>query len=214
MNTDKSTIFSGGYTASQRLTWTLVVSLLLHIGLFSQLNWKAFHTNESNPLIVRLIQLPPTEKKSHLIKAMSPHHVGKGNKVQQRSKKHEPHSSLDMESLLAQASTYAKQEYRISAQTPFPHSDYYGSYTGSDEGTFFFHLDRSGHASGTGQSERFGVNFLITGNTTREGIIQMTGDGIAGNANFSGKLQLKTGQVSGTWVLANFGNGRFRGKRE
>lgn len=126
----------------------------------------------------------------------------------------EASSHLDMSHLHAQAREYANKELSSLESTSLLHGDYYGTYTGSDNGTFFFHLDSVGHASGTGQSDRLGISFMITGSATSNGILQMTGDGKAGDARFTGQLNIKTGNVSGSWFVESIGSGLFSGQHE
>ena len=119
-----------------------------------------------------------------------------------------------MNRLLNQARDYANKELRTSAPAFTLNGDYYGTYSGSDNGTFYVHLDNAGHASGSGQSGSFGISFIITGEATSDGLIQMSGSGIAGNARFKGQLDIKTGKLSGTWLAAGIGSGSFAGQHE
>lgn len=121
---------------------------------------------------------------------------------------------LDMNHLLNQARDYAKKELRAGKPDFSLDGDYYGTYAGSDSGTFYVHLDNAGHASGSGQSNTFGISFSISGQATKDGLIQMSGTGIAGNARFKGQLDIKTGQISGSWLAASIGSGTFSGHHE
>ena len=121
---------------------------------------------------------------------------------------------LDLNQLLDQAKLYATKEYRTSIPAFTLNGDYYGTYTGSDNGTFFVHMDSAGHASGSGQSSMHNVNFIITGDVTKDGFIQMSGTGIAGNARFEGHLKISTGTIAGSWLAAGIGSGTFSGQHE
>ncbi|MBI5918631.1 MAG: hypothetical protein HY849_04570 [Nitrosomonadales bacterium] len=122
--------------------------------------------------------------------------------------------AFDVSRLREQARNYALQEQRTSTPQTGLEGWYFGSYTGLDSGTFSFTLDDTGHATGSGQSSRYGINFIISGNVATSGLIQMSGSGTAGEAHFNGKLDLKSGELSGTWILAGAGGGTFNGQRE
>ena len=233
MLTYKHLLLANNCSPIQRLAWPLAISLIVHACVLSQLDWKVSHTpgSDQHPLTVNFAPLPSVRRdKMDQEKILSPAHAVhnrfSGNKRNSKNEISKPAemstmvvavetaNPLNTEELLKQAEEQAKKEYRTSAPVLFPHGDYYGSYTGSDEGTFFFHLDNSGHASGSGQSGKFGVNFFIHGSTTTDGVIQMTGSGMAGDARFTGQLEIRTGKVSGSWMLAGFGGGSFSGQRE
>ncbi|MFZ6759032.1 hypothetical protein ACO0K9_17635 [Undibacterium sp. Ji50W] len=91
--------------------------------------------------------------------------------------------------------------------------DYYGSYNGADTGTFYIHVDRIGNIFGSADSSTAHSSFTITGKVSSDGVVQMTGKGLAGSASFDGKINLKTGAVSGHWNLTGFGRGQFGGQR-
>ncbi|MBC3919339.1 hypothetical protein H8L32_17750 [Undibacterium sp. CY18W] len=91
--------------------------------------------------------------------------------------------------------------------------DYYGSYNGADTGTFYIHVDHIGNIFGSADSSTAHSSFTITGKVSSDGVVQMTGKGLAGSASFDGKINLKTGGVSGYWNLTGFGKGQFAGQR-
>lgn len=91
--------------------------------------------------------------------------------------------------------------------------DYYGSYNGADTGTFYIHVDHIGNIFGSADSSTARSSFTITGKVSTDGVVQMTGKGLAGSASFDGKINLKTGGVSGHWNLTGFGRGQFAGQR-
>lgn len=91
--------------------------------------------------------------------------------------------------------------------------DYYGSYNGADAGTFYIHVDGSGNIFGSADSGTAHSSFTITGKVSTDGVVQMTGKGLAGSASFDGRINMKTGAVSGHWNLTGFGRGQFTGQR-
>jgi hypothetical protein len=123
-------------------------------------------------------------------------------------------AALDVANLLKQAHRYAQQEAQNSAPSMVLAGDYYGSYDGWDNGTFYFHLDHTGRAIGSGKSDKYGISFMITGSANSEGLIDMLGSGIAGDAKFKGRLHAKSRQLTGTWTLSGLGSGTFTGKHE
>ncbi|MDP1979040.1 hypothetical protein [Undibacterium sp.] len=121
---------------------------------------------------------------------------------------------------LAQLRSQATLLARESAQSGSSESgtqgilgDYYGSYQGADTGTFYIHVDHKGNILGSADSRTARSSFTITGKVSTEGIVQMTGKGLAGSANFNGKINLATDAVSGHWNLTGFGKGQFSGQR-
>ncbi len=125
-------------------------------------------------------------------------------------------STVDLAQLRSQATLLARE----SAQSDASESgntgilgDYYGSYSGADTGTFYIHVDRIGSIFGSADSGVAHSSFTITGKVSTDGVVQMTGKGLAGSASFDGKINLKTGAVSGHWNLTGFGRGQFAGQR-
>ncbi|MFZ6775649.1 hypothetical protein ACO0LD_02375 [Undibacterium sp. Ji83W] len=125
-------------------------------------------------------------------------------------------SSVNLAQLRSQATSIAKE----SAQSEASESgytgilgDYYGSYGGADTGTFYIHVDRAGNIFGSADSGTAHSSLTITGKVSTDGVVQMTGKGLAGSASFDGKINLKTGAVSGHWNLTGFGRGQFAGQR-
>lgn len=222
----------------KRLAWPIVISLILHVVVLSQANWKILHTpiSDQQRLTVSFDPLPSAQqRKMDQERNQSPAHAERNRFKDQVVQKHkaegvaqlpegieipnsvdvfETGNRLDINRLLNQAKEYALKEHRTSEPTLFLHGDYYGTYTGSDNGTFFFNLDRSGHVSGSGQSDTFGVSFLITGSVTSNGLIQMTGKGKAGIAQLAGQLNINTRQISGSWFASSLGRGLFSGQHE
>jgi hypothetical protein len=122
---------------------------------------------------------------------------------------------LDMNKLLDQAREYTRQSPGVGAQpTNSLEGEYSGSYSGFDVGTLNFWLDRSGHGSGSGQSSRYGITFIIRGQVDQDGSIRMSGSGVAAEAKFNGTLNPSTGEFSGKWMLTKNRGGTFRGQRD
>lgn len=219
----------------RRLAWPLAISVLLHTVVLAQLDWNRLPVPTSNRHALTVSLEPAPSIRQEKIAQGSNPHPARTNLTEQSEKKSNPEkitlptngietataentnapaARLDMNRLLNQASDYAQKELRSSTPAFSLDGDYYGTYDGSDSGTFFVHLDNAGHASGSGQSSTFGIGFSIAGNATKDGIIQMSGTGVAGNARFKGRLDIKTGQVSGSWSAASIGSGTFSGHHE
>lgn len=218
----------------RRYVWAFVFSVAFHAVLLSQINLKSWHQPSINQPVLTVNLVPSTLVSQRNVSLSHPHAEEKyihkksakeydsndtslipvPNEIPNAAQKIEVSSPLDMGQLHNQAREYADKELSTSEPVFSVNGDYYGTYTGSDSGTFYFHLDRKGIASGNGQSNTFGVSFIITGNATSNGIIQMSGSGRAGDAKFEGKLNVKTGGLSGTWSLMGVGNGAFSGQRE
>lgn len=214
--------------------WAFIFSVALHAALLSQINLKnEYPPSSKQPTLT--VNLAPFPAETHNTSLPSRPRSSPPNTSHEDAE--EPHSGdiprptapsatsnmaktieasplLDIEQLRNQARADASREHSTSEPVISISGDYYGSYAGSDSGTFYFHLDRNGIASGNGQSNTFGVSFIITGNATSNGVIQMSGSGRAGNARFEGKLNIKTGMLSGTWSLIGIGSGAFSGRHE
>lgn len=127
---------------------------------------------------------------------------------------------LDMNQIRGLVNEYARQEFATVKPTAPVHGDYFGTYSGDDSGIFFFNLDRTGHATGTGQSDTRGIAFLIEGRVLPDGVIQMVGIRKDGDSKFtgtlSGRLDMRTGKIAGTWSVSGRLNlkGTFSGQRE
>jgi hypothetical protein len=222
----------------QRLTWSIIISLLLHVTVLSQINWKKLpaSTGDQQRLTVSFAPYYSEHPANTLRKTKSSQaHADsdqfnkqtgeKGNvemmtftsakiEISNAGEANEDTGHLDLNQVLNQAKEYAIKEYSTSIHAFTLNGDYYGTYTGSDNGTFFVHLDSGGHASGSGQSSMHSVSFNISGNVTKDGIVQMSGSGIAGNARFEGQLKISTGTISGSWSAGVIGSGTFSGQHE
>lgn len=218
----------------RRLAWPLALSLLVHVIVLATVIWNNAPDSSSHKpdLAVSLDSMPeahriPREGQT----AQEPASTSRTPSAPARSKPAMPEATpeieapvaytpplaanhLDTSQLLSQAREYAAHEYRDSSHASMPEGDYYGTYSGDDSGTFFFHLNPDGHASGTGQSGIYGIGFVIAGNATRDGYIQMYGKGMAGAARFDGQLNVKTREVTGTWSATGIGRGSFAGRHE
>lgn len=231
---EQSSNFLQTIVGKRHLAWPLAVSLILHTIVLSQMNWERMTApaSERHPLTVSIEPTPlarvekisrdnaPRPTRTNIEEAVDKNKSEKASSPAQRietpavENTSAPATHLDMNRLLSQARDYAKKEPRTSTPAFTLNGDYYGTYSGSDNGTFYVHLDDAGHASGTGQSGSYGISFVISGEATRDGLIQMSGSGIAGNARFRGQLDIKTGKLSGTWLAAGIGSGSFSGQHE
>lgn len=209
------------------LAWAITFSFLLHAILLLLVKWPTALTppNLSHRLTVSLVprhstpplvtQTLPKQIKNKILNEAHPSETTVPSHISATSTVDTPQTnqSLDIGQLLNQAREYAKNA-RITAPTLEVFGDYYGTYNGSDNGTFYLQLDRSLHATGSGQSNQYGVSFIIAGSASSDGIIQMTGTGMAGDAKFTGRINIQSRQVSGEWQLAGLGRGEFFGKHE
>ena len=222
---------------------SLIISLLLHLFLLSQLNWREspIHAIDQKRVEVRII--PPYDFKP-LVPIVEKAHRSfqDGNSVTFKEKtsvnnreakvvskdiiqplaphedvKKDNNQHLDITQLVEQVKNNYLEHDRASGEVSAPllTGDYYGTYNGnSDTGTFFVHVDGQRHASGSGQSTQHGFTFNISGSVTMDGFIEMSGSGIAGNARFQGRLDKKTGKVDGVWTAGIAGGGTFSGQHE
>jgi hypothetical protein len=213
----------GGRSAKQRLVLPFLISVILHLLVLSQLNWDGVHArlNEQHRLTVSLVPALLSEDRVRGIQA------DHGRKQSRLPTAHESIDTLeanaggyrlDMNRIHDQVREYARQEFATSRPAASVEGDYFGTYSGDDSGIFFFHLDRNGHASGNGQSDTRGIAFMIEGDVLPNGTIRMTGGRHSGDSKFkgqlTGKLDLKTGQVSGSWSIPGILKGSFTGQHE
>jgi hypothetical protein len=207
----------------QRLALPFLISAILHLLVLSQLNWNGLHVriNEQQRLTVRLVPALPTESSVQNVQADRGRERSPLSIARESIDALEANTSgyrLDMNSIRDQVREYARQEFATSRPVASIEGDYFGSYTGDDSGIFFFHLDRNGHASGNGQSDMRGIAFMIEGDVLPNGTIRMIGARHSGDSKFkgqlSGKLDMKTGQVSGLWSVPGILQGNFTGQHE
>jgi hypothetical protein len=207
----------------QRLALPFLMSAILHLLVLSQFNWNGLQAriNKQHRLTVSLVPALPSEDRVRNIQA------DHGSELSGLSTAHESIDSLnantsglhlDMNRIRDQVREYARQEFATSRPVASIEGDYFGSYTGDDSGIFFFHLERNGHASGNGQSDTRGIAFMIEGNVLPNGSIRMIGARHSGDSKFkgqlSGKLDMKTGLVSGFWSVPGILKGSFTGQHE
>ena len=212
-----------GRPALQRLALPFLISAILHLLVLSQLNWNGLHVriNEQQRLTVRLVPALPTESSVQNVQADRGRERSPLSIARESIDALEANTSgyrLDMNRIHDQVREYARQEFATSRPVASIEGDYFGSYTGDDSGIFFFHLDRNGHASGNGQSDMRGIAFMIEGDVLPNGTIRMIGARHSGDSKFkgqlSGKLDMKTGQVSGLWSVPGILQGNFTGQHE
>ncbi|MFZ6657097.1 hypothetical protein [Undibacterium sp. TJN19] len=125
-------------------------------------------------------------------------------------------TGINLNQLRSQATLLAKESAQNEASEAGYTGilgDYYGSYNGADTGTFYIHVDHTGNIFGSADSGTAHSSFTITGKVSTNGVVQMTGKGLAGSASFDGNINLKTGGVAGHWNLTGFGRGQFAGQR-
>lgn len=125
-------------------------------------------------------------------------------------------NSINIAQLRSQATLLARESAQSGASESGNQGilgEYYGSYQGADTGTFYIHVDHKGNILGSADSRTARSSFTITGKVSTDGVVQMTGKGLAGSASFDGKINLATGAVSGHWNLTGFGKGQFSGQR-
>ena len=77
-----------------------------------------------------------------------------------------------------------------------------GSFSGGDQGTFNAVIGTNGVVSGSGYSSKFNVGFIASGIVTASGDMSMSAAGQAGSATFTGRIDERTGQLSGQWQWA------------
>ena len=214
----------------KRLTWALAISLMLHVIVLFLVHLNNPHkpTRTHSSLTVNLIPFPASQPKNSNQEKNLPLPIAERKQIRNSEASplpklieitnsgdtFETSRHLDMEQLRSQAREYANKELATVKSDVTMEGDYYGTYTGSDSGTFFVHLNSAGHASGSGQSNMHNINFIITGDVTKDGFVQMSGSGIAGDARFEGQLKISTGKISGSWLASGIGSGSFSGQHE
>ncbi|MFH2134788.1 MAG: hypothetical protein ABII81_06350 [Pseudomonadota bacterium] len=197
----------------QRLRVPFLIALTLHAMALFSLNVDHDRAQEINlpaPLMIRLMpaQLPQAGQKKHssaLAKMMDAEPVLSSSTSEMQ---------LDMSLIRDQARAYASALPASNGPGLSVEGDYYGSYGGDDSGVFFFHMNRDGQGTGTGESESFGIPFVISGKVDAQGKLHMTGNGVAGEARFNGQLDMRSGEVKGTWTVHGLLKGSFAGHRE
>ncbi len=209
-----------------RLAFALTISVLLHAVLLYHGLSVTTHApdNASLPLTLRLNAMaqttpvgrdsiePPAPQWQDKINA-SPKLPAAATGSHTREAVDNSHH-LDIGWLFEQARDYAAREMRNAGPAPRLAGEYFGTYDGTDTGTFTVQLDGNGRVSGSGQSRSYGIGFVIAGGVDANGLIQMAGKGDAGDARFSGNLNLKTGKISGSWRARGSTQGTFSGHRE
>jgi hypothetical protein len=207
----------------QRLALPFLVSAILHLLVLSQFNWNGLHAriNQQHRLTVSLVPALPTESSVQNVQADHGRELSRLSTAHESIDALEANASgfrLDMNRIRDQVREYARQEFATSRPVASIEGDYFGTYTGDDSGIFFFHLDLNGHASGNGQSDTRGIAFMIEGDVLPNGSIRMIGARHSGDSKFkgqlSGKLDMKTGQVSGLWSVPGILKGSFAGQHE
>ena len=117
--------------------------------------------------------------------------------------------------MLNQAIKYDKSNVVSEMPTTDINGEYYGTYSGSDSGTFNIRLNSTtGVISGLLQSGNYNINLIISGNFSPDGVVQMSGKGSAGQATFTGHINVKTKEMSGSWGFPELGMGVFKGRHE
>jgi hypothetical protein len=109
---------------------------------------------------------------------------------------------------------YAPQPVQpVAAPARTASSNYAGSFSGSDQGTFAVSITPSGQISGSGNSAGAG-RFFITGLVDPSGNLSMSTSGSAAGASFSGFIDPATGALKGIWNTPNQAvKGEFTGKK-
>lgn len=204
----------------QRLVWSLLISMTFHLLVFFLVNSPVQQqpTRDLHRLTVNLVQaLPPRHIKKQTAPIRRTDDVAQSTVNTAVQHTNEAAYRLDMNQLLNQVRDYASQELTTSKPALPLQGDYYGTYTGDDSGIFFFHLDDAGHASGSGQSDTRGIAFLIAGDVMPDGSMRMVGTSNAGSkfkGQMQGQLDLRTGRVSGSWLVPGILKGYFSGRQE
>ncbi len=81
-------------------------------------------------------------------------------------------------------------------------TNYAGSFTGADQGTFAVSISTAGQITGSGNSPSTG-RFFITGVVDPSGNLSMSTSGSAAGASFSGFIDQVTGELKGIWNTPN-----------
>ena len=188
---------------------SLIISLLLHLFLLSQLNWREspIHAIDQKRVEVRII--PPYD-----FKPLVPI-------VEKAHRSFQDGNSVTFKEKTSVNNREAKVVSKDIIQPLAPHEDVkkdnnqhldITQLVEQVKNNYLEHDRASGEVSA--QSTQHGFTFNISGSVTMDGFIEMSGSGIAGNARFQGRLDKKTGKVDGVWTAGIAGGGTFSGQHE
>ena len=91
---------------------------------------------------------------------------------------------------------------------------YSGTYSGTDSGSWTITIATNGAISGTGSSNS-GAPLIFTGSIQTSGTVSATtSGGVSSGSTWSGTIDITSGDVTGTWVLASIGqSGTYTGHK-
>jgi hypothetical protein len=208
-----------GRTARQRWALPFLISAILHLVVLSQINWSGLQVKLGKQHRLNVSLIPPSlpDERTSLGESERSQSVSSSAQTVASASvldANEGDYRLDMSQIRNQARDYANQQFASSDRSLPLSGDYYGTYTGDDSGLFFFHLDANGQVSGSGESTALGIVFMISGNILPNGVIHMVGRKKEAKASLSGKLDAKTGKISGSWFVSGMAEGLFSGQHE
>jgi curli biogenesis system outer membrane secretion channel CsgG len=128
--------------------------------------------------------------------------------IKQRSASSASNAAGSIQATNNTAPAPAQQQYAptpvqaVSAPSRNATSNYAGSFTGADQGTFAVSILPSGQITGSGNSSGSG-RFFITGLVDPTGNLSMSSSGSASGASFSGFIDSASGELKGIWNTPN-----------
>lgn len=206
-------------TAKQRFALPFLISAILHLVVLSQINWGGLHARlgKQHRLNVSLIPPPRADERTSLGDSDHSQGVPSSAKIVESARVLDANESdyrLDMSQIRSQVREYARQEFASSDRSLPLSGDYYGTYSGDDDGVFSFYLNPDGQVSGSGESKVLGIVFLLSGSIAQDGVIHMIGKRNDAKASLAGQLDVKTGKISGSWFVVGIAEGVFSGQHE
>lgn len=198
------------------LALPLLFSVILHLAVLSLFNWDGLRIRNGGQrnLTVTLVPAALTEDRRMQDLAGQVLKFPGQDEVIEALDSDKSGYRLDLDQIRTQARAYSRQELATSGQTLPQYGDYYGTYTGDDSGVFSFHLDHTGQVSGSGESSGTGIVFFISGNIAPDGVMHMVARRNDAKANLSGRLNIRSGQISGSWHVFGIAEGLFSGQHE
>lgn len=198
------------------LVLPLLFSVALHLAVLFLFNWDGLRirNGEQRHLTVTLVSAVLAEDRrmqdlaGHISKFPGQDEIIEALDSDKRDYR------LDLNQIRSQARAYSRQELVTSGRTLPQYGDYYGSYSGDDNGVFSFRLDHTGQVSGSGESSATGIVFFISGSIAPDGVIHMIARRNDAKASLSGQLNTENGQISGSWCVSGIAQGSFFGQRE
>jgi hypothetical protein len=217
LHNQESFVQTGWQSPKHRLAWPFAISLILHLIVFSQINWNGLlaRIKVQHRMTVSFAPESLPEEHRPQVRTWQPHETSPSANTQgaiDALDARESGYSLDLGEIRNQAREYAKKEFALSDGGLPLYGDYFGTYSGDDSGVFSFRLDPDGQVTGSGESSASGIVFEVVGMITPSGVVHVVAKRGEVKVNLSGQLNVKTGKISGSWYFS--GTRFFSGSAE